>query len=60
MMFYYLIKEYRGAASKKIYGKINDKVAIIQRKGNLVLVVNEKDEKYYIKPEYLSSTPIKK
>lgn len=59
-MFHYLIKEYRGAASKKIYGKINDKVAIIKREGNLVLVVNDKDEKYYINPEYLSSTPIKK
>lgn len=56
----YLIKDYKGAASKIKYGLKGDKVFIIKNEINMVLVLSENGYQFWINQSDLSSTLIEK
>jgi hypothetical protein len=60
VIWQYLKTDIKGAASRILYGEQGDRVHIIQNEDNLMLVINEKNEKFYVKADDVSSTPISK
>lgn len=58
MIINYLTEDIIGAASKKVYGKKNDKVYIIKRQDdNMCVVINEKGDKFFARHNQLSNLP---
>lgn len=60
MIWLYLKEDIRGAASRRTYGLQGDKVYILQNWNNMFLVVNEKNEKFFVNCKYVCSTYIAK
>jgi len=60
MIWMYLIKDYKGAASKIQYGLKGDKVFIIKNEINMVLVLSENGHQFWVNQNELSSTHIEK
>jgi hypothetical protein len=49
MIWLYLNKQIKGSCSKKIYGNINDRIFILKNQQEMLLVQNDKGEKFFIK-----------
>ena len=60
MIWYYLNKDVKGAASKKVYGFKGDKIAIIKNNIDMYLVIHESGNKFHVRQENVSSTFIVK
>lgn len=60
MIWNYLIKDKIGAASKIVYGRKGDRVAIIDNQINMYLVVHEAGNKFHVREDDISSTYIEK
>ena len=60
MIWQYLKSNIRGAASKISYGKEGDRVCVIENIVEMILVMNERGEKFHVRAEDISSTPILK
>lgn len=55
MIALYLNKDIKGASSRILYGKKGDKIYIIDRRNEMILVVNDAGSKFYIKEsDYLN------
>jgi len=48
MIFKYLNKDIKGAYSKKIYGKKNERVHVINNDGHMLLVISETGNQFYV------------
>lgn len=59
MIWLYLNKEIKGSCSKKIYGKKNDRIFIVKNQQEMLLVQNEKGEKFFIKESDYCTTKFK-
>jgi hypothetical protein len=55
MKFKYLTQDIKGAMSKNIYAKKNEKVLIIGRQSEMILVINDKGNKFFVNEKYLSN-----
>ena len=60
MIWHFLKEDKIGAASKIVYGRKGDRVAILDNQINMCLVVHEAGHKFHVKPDSLSSTYIEK
>jgi hypothetical protein len=60
MILYYLNKDVKGAASKKVYGVKGDKIAILDNQIDMYLVIHESGNKFHVRQENVSSTFIPK
>jgi hypothetical protein len=54
MMVQYLIRDYVGTYSKKLYLPAGSEVYIIQRSDNMCLVYDKSDNKHWIPQNYLT------
>lgn len=50
----FLTQDIKGAMSKSTYGKKNDKVFIIGRQSEMILVQDTKGNKYFVNEKFLS------
>jgi len=60
MIWMYLTEDIKGAYSKKVYGIIGDKVAILSNDYNLCLVLHESGTKFHCYFNQLSNLKINK
>jgi len=56
MIWLYLNKDIKGSCSKKFYGKTNDRIFIVKNQHEMLLVQNEKGEKFFIKESDYATT----
>jgi hypothetical protein len=54
MIFKYLNKDIKGAYSKKVYGKKNERVYVVKNEVDMLLVMSESGNKFYITQNDLS------
>lgn len=60
MIWNYLKKDKIGAASKIVYARKGDRVAIIDNQINMYLVISESGNKFHVREDDISSTYIEK
>lgn len=58
MIWQYLTSNIKGAASGIYYGLKGDRVSVVSNNIEMILVVNERGEKFYVKADDISSTQI--
>lgn len=59
MIIRYLKSDIKGPYSRMLYGRQGEKVIVLKNNYNLLLVINERNEKYFVNPEQLSDMPVK-
>ena len=60
MIWNYLKKDKIGAASKIVYARKGERVAIIENQINMFLVISEAGNKFHVRQDDISSTYIEK
>lgn len=60
MIWQYLKSNIRGAASRICYGEVGDRISVIGNFVDMILVVNERGDRFHVKAKDISSTPILK
>lgn len=58
MIWQYLKSNIKGAASGIYYGLKGDRVSVVSNNVEMILVVNERGDKFYVKADDISSTQI--
>lgn len=58
MIFKYLNKDIKGAYSKKFYGRKNDRVYVVKNEVDMLLVMSETGNKFYITNKDLSDAKV--
>jgi len=60
MIWQYLKSNVRGAATKICYGEVGDRISVLGNFVDMILVVNERGDRFHVKAKDISSTPILK